>query len=45
MGVSQAIATRAIVMRQGTKVADMTAVNTSVEELVALITGAQEGGL
>jgi simple sugar transport system ATP-binding protein len=37
------IATRTVVMRQGTKVADMQATDTGVEELVGLITGAQEG--
>ncbi len=37
------IATRTVVMRQGTKVADMTARATNVDELVALITGAQDG--
>jgi ABC-type sugar transport system ATPase subunit len=37
------IATRMVVMRHGRKVADMTASDTSVDQLVALITGAEEG--
>ena len=37
------VATRVIVMRQGRKVADMQVEETSVEQLVALITGAREG--
>lgn len=39
------IATRVIVMRHGFKVADLTASDASVDELVALITGAREGDL
>jgi simple sugar transport system ATP-binding protein len=35
------IATRVVVMRQGRKVADLQADDTSVENLVGLITGAQ----
>jgi ABC-type sugar transport system ATPase subunit len=37
------IATRTVVMRQGRKVADMSAEGTEVDELVGLITGAREG--
>lgn len=37
------IATRTVVMRHGRKVADMTVDDTSVDHLVALITGAEEG--
>jgi ABC-type sugar transport system ATPase subunit len=37
------VATRAVVMRQGRKVADLSADDTDVNELVGLITGAREG--